>query len=411
MKRGKRKLVREGTLIVAIDIGMRKNTFYCTDMYGNETRTAVFDHTCEGYKFFLDSVSSAKKRFRCTREVVGYEPTGPYGEPLVHHLMEKGVSLVQVNPMHTKKLKEVNDNSPLKTDKKDPRVIADIMKLGHTLSAFVPKGDAAELRRLMNLRDRHIDERVSLINYLRQLIFIVFPEFMTVIKSLRGATGRMLVREYIATGLIWNTDGQSLGEAIHRASRGKLGRLHAEQLVERAGKSVGIREGLNGIMMDMAHAAMQLEMIEALIKAAESRIEHIVALLPCTQGIRSIPGIGCITIAGIIGEIGDFTSFSTQGEVMKFSGLNLYEVSSGAHIGKRKISKRGRSRLRNILYLAALNTSRKKGIMHEYYQRLLRNGLHKVPALVAVSRKLLMVIFAIVRDEGSYVMKEVAKAA
>jgi transposase len=174
---------------------------------------------------------------------------------------------------------------------------------------------------------------------------------------------------------------------------------------------VGIREGLNGIMMDMAHAAMQLEMIEALIKAAESRIEHIVALLPCTQGIRSIPGIGCITIAGIIGEIGDFTSFSTQGEVMKFSGLNLYEVSSGAHIGKRKISKRGRSRLRNILYLAALNTSRKKGIMHEYYQRLLRNGLHKVPALVAVSRKLLMVIFAIVRDEGSYVMKEVAKAA
>ena len=45
--------------------------------------------------------------------------------------------------MHTKRMKEVNDNSPLKTDDKDPRVIADIIRLGHALTVVVPEGDAA----------------------------------------------------------------------------------------------------------------------------------------------------------------------------------------------------------------------------------------------------------------------------
>jgi transposase len=45
--------------------------------------------------------------------------------------------------MHTKKMKEVNDNSPLKTDDKDPRVIADIIRLGRALNIVVPEGDAA----------------------------------------------------------------------------------------------------------------------------------------------------------------------------------------------------------------------------------------------------------------------------
>ncbi len=126
---------------------------------------------------------------------------------------------VQINPMHTKRLKELGDNSPLKTDKKDSRVITDIKRLGYTLNVVVPEGDAAELRRLMNLRDRHIDERVALMNYLRQLIFLIFPEFFQAIKSLRSTTAMMIVREYLATGSLWKTDHESLGRAIRTTSR------------------------------------------------------------------------------------------------------------------------------------------------------------------------------------------------
>jgi transposase len=71
-------------------------------------------------------VLASKTRFQCDEVIVGYESTGPYGEPLIHYLKQKPVKIVQVNPLHTKRMREINDNSPLKTERKDPLVIADV---------------------------------------------------------------------------------------------------------------------------------------------------------------------------------------------------------------------------------------------------------------------------------------------
>ena len=85
-------------------------------------------------------IMASKNRFKCNEVIVGYESTGPYGEPMLHYLMKKPVRIVQVNPMHTKRVKEINDNSPLKTDEKDPRVIADIIRLGSCVEHCHPGG-------------------------------------------------------------------------------------------------------------------------------------------------------------------------------------------------------------------------------------------------------------------------------
>ena len=75
-------------------------------------------------------------------------------------------------------------------------------------------------------------------------------------------------------------------------------------------------------------------------------------------------------MAGLIGEVGDFSKFRTQSEIMKLAGLDLYEISSGKRKGEKRISKRGRSLLRKILYFAARQHIRKNGIMQEYYESL-----------------------------------------
>ncbi len=155
------KTVKEGTLIATVDIGLRTNTGYCTTLDGRDTKAFRFDNTKEGFERFWCMIMASKNRFGCDEVVVGYESTGPYAEPLVHYLAPKQVKIVQVNPMHTKKVKEVNDNSPLKTDDKDPRVIADIIRLGRALTIVVPEGDAADLRRLNNARERHVGEQTA----------------------------------------------------------------------------------------------------------------------------------------------------------------------------------------------------------------------------------------------------------
>jgi transposase len=190
------KAVKEDTLIVTVDIGMASNTGYCTTVDRRDIKPFTFTNTREGLDTFWSMLLASKNRFRCSEVMVGYESTGPYAEPLVHYLVQRPVTIVQVNPMHTKRIKELNDNSPLKTDDKYPRVIADVLRLGHALSVVIPEGDAAYLRRLNNARERHVGERTALLNQLQQLVFLVFPEFKTVFNDVTVKTARHILTRY-----------------------------------------------------------------------------------------------------------------------------------------------------------------------------------------------------------------------
>ena len=395
-------VVKESTLIATIDIGMTSNTGYCTTIDGRDIKPFRFENTREGFDKFWDMIVINKNRFVCGEVIVGYESTGPYAEPLVHYLRNKPVKIVQVNPMHTKRMKEVNDNSPLKTDDKDPRVIADIIRLGHALTVIVPEGHAAYLRRLNNARERHIRERTALLNQLQQLVFLLFPEFRTVLKNIKVKTARYILEHYTTTETIGAMVKETLGEEMRKKSRGKFGIEDANMLICLAQGTVGIKEGIAGLVLDIKHMLTQLEIIEGFITEIESEMEKTLGEISYSIKLLSIKGLGIASVAGLIGEVGDFTKFRTQSEIMKLAGLDLYEISSGKRKGEKKISKRGRSLLRKILYYAAIQTIRKNGIMCEYYAGLISRGMKRMMALVAITRKLLRIIYAIVRDNSEY---------
>ncbi len=394
--------VKEGTLIATVDIGVASNTGYCTTLDGRSTKSFSFDNTKEGFEKFWGMTIASKNRFGCEEVLVGYESTGPYAEPLVHYLANKQVKIVQVNPMHTKKMKEVNDNSPLKTDDKDPRVIADIIRLGHALTIIVPEGDAAYLRRLNNARERHVGEQTALLNQLQQLVFLIFPEFKTVLKNMKGKTAQHILKRYTIPERIGTLSKEALGEEMRKRSMGKFGIKDAESLIGLARETVGIKEDLAGIFMDIRHILMQLEAEGRFISEIEAEMGVTLGRIPCSIRLLSIKGLGTVSVAGLIGEVGDFSKFNTQSEIMKLAGLDLYEISSGKRKGQRRISKRGRGLLRKILFYAAIQMIRKNGIMYDYYARLTGRGMERMRALIAVSRKLLRIIHAIVRDNRDY---------
>ena len=175
-----------------------------------------------------------------------------------------------------------------------------------------------------------------------------------------------------------------------------------KHLISLAQGTVGIKEGIAGLVLDIKHMLTQLETIEGFIAEIESEMERTLGEISYSTKLFSIKGLGIVSVAGLIGEVGDFMKFRTQSEIMKLAGLDLYEISSGRRKGERRISKRGRSLLRKILYYAAIQTIRKNGIMCEYYADLISRGMKRMMALVAITRKLLRIIYAIVRDNSEY---------
>jgi len=315
------KAVKEETLIVTVDVGMASNTGYCTTVDGRDIKPFKFDNTREGLDRFWSMIVASKNRFRCSDVMVGYESTGPYAEPLVHYLLNKPVRIVQVNPMHTKRMKELNDNSPLKTDDKDPRVIADVLRLGHTLSVVVPEGDAAYLRRLNKARERHVGERTALLNQIQQLVFFIFPEFKTVLNDIKVKTAQRILTRYTTPERIGRLTQGQLGEEMRKQSMGKFGVPQAELLISLARDTIGIKEGIAGLVLDIRHILMQLEAVNGFVAEIEAEMGKALERISGSTRILSMKGLGVVTMAGLIGEVGDFTKFRTQSEIMKSPGL------------------------------------------------------------------------------------------
>ena len=228
----KEKIINNQTLLVTVDLSKDKNMGYFRCPDGTEFKPFSFGNHRQGFTYFYDKLSWVKSRHRLLHVVVGFESTGPFGEPLSHFLKSKGVKLVQVNTAHTKRIKELYDNSPGKTDQKDPKVIADLIELGRILQVVIPVGVSAELRRLIHARERAIQTKGTQLNQLYDLVFLIFPEFGQIIKNLQTKTARYLLDHYPTPKGIVNLGIDQLESILRRVSRGRFGRDKAKQLYE-----------------------------------------------------------------------------------------------------------------------------------------------------------------------------------
>ena len=186
----------ENTLIAAIDIGKKVNYGYFRAPDGQDIKPFAFCNLRDGFEVFWTRLVEFQRGHNLEVIVVGFESTGPYAEPMLHFLRRKEIRLVQTNPMHTKRLKELTGNSPNKTDEKDPKVIADVIALGHALTLVIPEGPAAELRRLSQARERAIKTRTSMSNQLQHLLFVIFPELSWTIRDMKSKSILHLVENF-----------------------------------------------------------------------------------------------------------------------------------------------------------------------------------------------------------------------
>jgi transposase len=401
-KTKKLRVVNGKTMIVTIDIGKTIHYGYFRGSDGQDIKPFPFHNVKKSYEEFWMKALQFKQQKNLEDIVVGFESTGPYAEPLMNFLAKKPVRLVQVNPMHTKRLKELTGNSPNKTDSKDPRVIADVISLGHALTVVVPEGPAAELRRLTQARQRASKNRTAMVNQLHHLVFVIFPEFMQIFKKITSKSALYLLKHHPSPEDIVGLGFEYLYALLKKISYGQLKQSQVKTLIEAAENSTGIDYGKESLLVEIRYLVSGIERASKFIDHLEAQMSQYLKHIPYSQSILSIKGVGEVTVAGLIGEVGDFRQFKTISEMMKLAGLDLYEISSGKQQGQRHISKRGRSYLRKLLFFAAINTIRSNGIMHENYRLMLDRGMPKVKAVVAISRKLLRTIFALARNHTIY---------
>jgi len=120
------------------------------------------------------------------------------------------------------------------------------------------------------------------------------------------------------------------------------------------------------------------------------------------KNIKTIKGIGFITIITVLAETGGFYLFKSISQLVSYAGLDVIENQSGKHNGKTRISKKGNSRLRTVMYMPSLSAIRFNKKMAALNDRVMKTHKYKKQGMIAVMRKLLILIYTLWKKNETY---------
>lgn len=151
------------------------------------------------------------------------------------------------------------------------------------------------------------------------------------------------------------------------------------------------------------HIAYLDQEIEKIRKEIAGVVDKNPSLRQKKDLLNSIPGIGKVTIPHLLSELDDLDKFNHVRELVAFIGLAPKETISGSSIkGKPRLSKIGHVRLRKALYMPALVSIQCNPMMIAFYNRLKDKGKNGKVIVCAIMRKLVHVIFGVLKSGKKY---------
>lgn len=401
-------IIREHhTLIVGVDVAKKKHHARMTDARtGRECgHPFTFQNNITGFSRLLGRISRVKEEIGATNIIVAVEPSGHYWKPLAWYLSDIGITVVLVNPYHVKQSKELDDNTPTKSDRKDAWVIASLAAEGRFFRCYLPRGVWAELRSLSQARRRQRARLSAARIALVALLDEYFPEFTDVFKNPLGKGALCILERYPWPVDLRGLPVERVAHELKQATSGRVGKTRAVQLLAAAQGSVGVTEGLYAARLRLKQILAEIRFWQGMLTQTEEAMARLLEATGVGEYLLSIPGVGVVTAAVFLGEVGDMARYTDWRQLRRLAGYNLTENSSGQRKGRTRISKRGRPGLRSILYQAAITLVAKNkefGALYRYLRTRRENPLAGPQALVAVACKLLRVIFTLVKKREVY---------
>ncbi len=398
--------ITDETLIIGVDVASETHFARAFDYRGIELGKLIkITNDAQGFLIFKVWLNELKQNHDKNTVMIGMEPTGHYWFNLAQYLKDLGIKIVLVNPFHVKRSKELDDNNPTKNDRKDPKTIAMLVKDGRYLVPYIPEGIYSELRTAMETRWHIVKQLNGIRNRVKRWISIFFPEFNKVFKDWEGQGALIALKEFPTPDKVLGKGTDAIAERWQKAKLRPLGKKRAARLTAAAEASIGVREGLlaaeNNLMMLLDDYEMKMRHLQQVM----ALVGQLVCQIPGIDRILNIKGIGLVTVAGFIAEVGDLDRFDHPKQIQKLAGLNIKENSSGKYKGKTTITKRGRRRLRALLFQVMMPMVAKNPefrALHQYYTTRANNPLKKKQSLILLCCKLIRVIYALLKKQIAY---------
>lgn len=371
-------------------------------------------------KHCLNEFKQLKERiisFNLEDLTVFMESTSTYHLPIQRFFTNNDFKVQVINPILGK-----NNTRNLRKTKTD---IEDCYNLADLFFKNTVKIHAKEMNTIysniieLSRQEKHLTENiVRSKNRFKQIIANVFPEYINCFSSndIYGETSLNFIKDFPHADIIKSKRIDALANNIYKSAKGYV--PYSKCLT----KAKKIKDLANnsypGIDIDSCEVKNLINIIDIIIYNSNKLNEvkkdmvNLAKKTPYFNIINSIFGIGEISTAQIIAELGDINRFENIKQLNAFCGLDPTIVQSGKSINYNgPISKRGNRNARKILFITCCSIIR-SSVLHNidtdilvYYRKKQAENKHFKECITACSTKLLRIIFAMCKNNSLYVQK------
>lgn len=415
MKRNNRKLfekreqIGKKDLIVGIDIGSQFHAVVFQNKQGLILKAyeKIYNNR-NGFEYLIREIEKQKSRGGLKKVHIGFEPTGYYWKNIIYYLEEKGYEIKFLRTTAVKSQRELDESSSTKTDISDANAIASLIREGKYIDTKLQHGVYMKLRDAGKLRANIMRKKTGQLCRLRMLMNMYFPELSEQFWATDSVGFWRVVKTAPFPEDIMELGRENLKNLL-RVQSVRRERLEeqTEKIYEASKKSIGIKTS-EFDRFNIRACVEALEIYHRQLQEIKKEMKRLLEETEYWKLMDSIPGVGVVTAATLLGELGDPENFKDAKSIIKFAGIDPKENSSGLYKSKAKISKKGRYLMRTMIYFISMRLIYRSEEFKSYYKYKLETKniwgrhLEKKEALFAVAIKFIKVLFAMFRDKTEY---------
>lgn len=382
-----------------IDVASEKHFIAVVDDDGGVVeKSTSFTEDVDGYAKLFRVLGAAEDV-----ALVALEATGHYWKNLVAALMANGFKVALLNPSRTSRF-AAEEMQRTKTDAIDAMGIARFAAQKKPAVSRLPDSVTEELRELVRLRDRLMQDLGDRVRELHRVVDLGFPEFTRYVRTLDSELATGILKDYPTAEAFLGVPRKTLSNFKYDG-RHFVGLQLADQLIAAAKTSVGRHHG-HAYRVQVKYFCQDIDVFRARLKELDRDIESRLDKHEVGKLLTTIDGIGSGTAARLIAVLGDPSDFRDERALAAYVGV----VPALRQSGKRQASRAaattiGNAALRTALYMPTLTAVRKNAWLKLFYERLVAAGKPKKLALIAAMRKLLHAIYSVAKHRRAFVPK------
>ena len=345
--------------------------------------------------------------------VFGLEDTGSYGRSLAVFLLGYKHIVKEVNPSYTKSMRH---NSPIvfKDDSYDAFCVAKVLRdMFDTLKPANPQDIFWTIKHLVGRRDSLSRGLIAIHNQLHGQLTYNYPSYRKFFCDIGGNTALYFWENYPSPGHLDGIAEEQLAEKLKEASHRAVGLKKAQQIFDLVAEDGETKQ---------EYQAERDFIIKSIVKEIRQKKEAIAEIdvelqkmIPLTgYKLQSMPGIDLNTAVHIIAEVGDVNRFSNSDKLARFAGTAPVMFSSAGK-GKEQRCRQGNRRMNAILYFLAVQQVQLHSVSKKprnpafraYFEKKLKEGKTKPQALTSITRRLIRILYNMMKNKTEYRMSEV----